>query len=106
MLSSLIGPAVDPSSNVENLKALDNLPVAFVEVERRRVTKDGRVKLKLSLMGVSVDRCGVCLSQFKKKDQGVLLPCQHAFHIKCVHTWLLHNMTCPSCRTSISHNLT
>ena len=77
-LSSLIGPAADPSSGNDNTRALEELPVAFVEVERRRVLTDGRVKLKLSLMGVAVDRCGVCLSQFKKREQGVLLPCRHA----------------------------
>lgn len=76
-LSSLIGPAVDPSSSTDNVRALEELPVAFVEIERRRVLKDGRVKLKLSLMGVAVDRCGVCLAQFKKKEQGVILPCRH-----------------------------
>lgn len=100
-LSSLIGPAVDPSSNADNVRALEELPVAFVEIERRRVLKDGRVKLKLSLMGVAVDRCGVCLTQFKKKEQGVILPCRHAFHPKCVYSWLLQHMTCPLCRASM-----
>ncbi|KAF9517452.1 hypothetical protein BS47DRAFT_1290909 [Hydnum rufescens UP504] len=81
--------------------AIENLPVARIEVERRRKTKDGRTKLKLSLMGVVVDRCVVCLFQFKKLELGVLLPCRHSFHPKCVHPWLRQNMTCPSCRTSI-----
>ncbi|KAG8741041.1 hypothetical protein FRC10_003425 [Ceratobasidium sp. 414] len=58
-IGEVLGPAA-PRTRAE----LD-LNVGLVEIQRRRVMKDGRVKLKLSLMGVSVDRCGVCLAQFK-----------------------------------------
>lgn len=55
-----------------------DLPFGKVEVKRRRETKDGRVKVKLSLLGVPVDRCGICLSQFKADAYAVLLTtCQH-----------------------------
>ena len=50
-----------------------------VEVTRRRVLKDGRVKLKLSLLGVAVDRCGVCMSQFRRDERAALTPeCKHS----------------------------
>jgi hypothetical protein len=50
-----------------------------IDVERRRVTKDGRVKLKMSLLGVAVDRCGICLSQFKGGEWAALGErCRHA----------------------------
>ncbi|KAI0312456.1 hypothetical protein OF83DRAFT_646714 [Amylostereum chailletii] len=79
-------------------------PVGYIEVTRRRVTKDGRVKLKLSLLGVSVDRCGICLSQFKDSESASLLPkCQHAFHEKCISAWLRRgNRACPMCRESLA----
>jgi len=52
--------------------------VAPIEVQRRRKLKDGRMKLKLRLMGVSVNNCGICLMQFKEKEMGVLTPkCRH-----------------------------
>jgi hypothetical protein len=52
--------------------------VGQIEVQRRRKLKDGRVKLKLRLMGVSVNICGICLMQFKDKEMGALTPkCQH-----------------------------
>lgn len=52
--------------------------VGQVEIERRRVTKDGRTKLKLMLLGVRVDKCGICLSQFKEGERAALGPtCQH-----------------------------
>ncbi|KAH7905952.1 hypothetical protein BJ138DRAFT_1016970, partial [Hygrophoropsis aurantiaca] len=70
-----------------------------VEVERRRVTRDGRVKLKLSLLGLVVDKCSICLSQFRDKESGVLgAKCQHTFHEKCLRGWLARNQTCPLCR--------
>ena len=52
--------------------------VGPIEVQRRRKLKDGRVKLKLRLMGVSVNNCGICLMQFKDKEMGALTPkCRH-----------------------------
>lgn len=83
VLSEIIGPALPSSSTSATVqdrtqRIIEDLPVAPVQIERRRVTKDGRTKLKLSLMGVMVDRCSVCMSQFKKEEMGVLLPCQHS----------------------------
>jgi hypothetical protein len=53
-------------------------PVAPIEVQRRRKLKDGRVKLKLRLMGAPVNNCGICLMQFKEKEMGALTPkCRH-----------------------------
>ncbi|KAI0699154.1 hypothetical protein C8T65DRAFT_659986 [Cerioporus squamosus] len=74
-----------------------------VEVKRRRVLKDGRVKLKLSLLGVPVDRCGVCLSQFRKEECGALTPvCKHSFHEVCLRRWLRTARVCPICRMALS----
>lgn len=54
-------------------------PSGRVQLQRRRAMKDGRVKLKLTLMGVAVDKCGICLSQFKDADVACLgTHCEHA----------------------------
>ncbi|OAX38284.1 hypothetical protein K503DRAFT_691814, partial [Rhizopogon vinicolor AM-OR11-026] len=72
--------------------------VGRVELERRRVTSDGRVKMKLSLLGVTVQKCAICMSQFKRGDYGVLgEKCRHAFHKRCLSPWLATNHTCPLC---------
>ena len=57
-----------------------NVPlVGPIEVERRRKLKDGRVKLKLRLMGASVENCGICFMQFKEKEVGALTQkCHHS----------------------------
>lgn len=53
--------------------------VGQIEVQRRRKLKDGRVKLKLRLMGVSVENCGICFMQFKENEGGALTPkCEHS----------------------------
>jgi hypothetical protein len=75
LLEEIMGPA---ASTVPNRQALfDAIPSGRIEVLRRRVTKDGRKKLKLALLGVVVDKCGICLSQFREEVGASLLPCQH-----------------------------
>lgn len=69
-----MGPAVQ-NINVNTSSAL----LGKIEIERRRVLKDGRVKLKISLLGAAVDKCGICLSQFKGCELAALVNgCRHA----------------------------
>lgn len=77
-----------------------------IEVLRRRETKEGKVKVKLSLCGVAVDRCGICLSQFKEAQRAALTSlCQHAFHDRCLQSWLARSRTCPLCRVPLDIDL-
>lgn len=48
-----------------------------VTVSSRRTTSDGRTKIKLALLGVRVERCGVCLMQFREGDVGAKTVCEH-----------------------------
>lgn len=59
---------------------ISNVPlVGPIEVQRRRKLKDGRVKLKLRLLGESVENCGICFMQFKENEIGALTPkCHHS----------------------------
>ncbi|KAI9431687.1 hypothetical protein H4582DRAFT_1822143 [Lactarius indigo] len=71
-----------------------------VEVVRRRVTRSGRVKLKLVLLGATVDRCVLCATQFRDRESAALGPrCStRDFHERCAGSWLDRgNRTCPSC---------
>ncbi|KAL3624541.1 hypothetical protein CASFOL_031209 [Castilleja foliolosa] len=46
--------------------------------------------------------CAVCLSRFEPHDQLRLLPlCCHAFHARCIDTWIVSNQTCPLCRSTV-----
>jgi len=104
-VSEVIGEAERPGTARPHVRPegpADIPLVGQIEVQRHRKLKDGRVKLKLRLMGVSVDNCGICLTQFKDKEMVALTPkCQHPYHEKCLTMWLQRNPTCPSCRSPL-----
>uniref|UniRef100_A0A8D0GX77 RING finger protein 122 n=1 Tax=Sphenodon punctatus TaxID=8508 RepID=A0A8D0GX77_SPHPU len=54
---------------------------------------------KLNLHGQT---CAVCLEDFKVKDELGVLPCQHAFHRKCLVKWLEVRCVCPMCNKPIA----
>lgn len=79
-------------------------PVATgrIEVARRRTTTAGRVKVKLTLLGVRVDTCGACLAQFRGGDAAAAAArCGHAFHAACYERWRARASTCPLCRAPL-----
>ncbi|CDQ81961.1 unnamed protein product [Oncorhynchus mykiss] len=49
-----------------------------------------------------VQTCAVCLEDFKVKDELGVLPCQHAFHRKCLVKWLEVRCVCPMCNKTIA----
>ncbi|KAM8885135.1 RING finger protein 122 isoform 2-T2 [Spinachia spinachia] len=63
----------------------------------REVVLKGDPK-KLNLHGT----CAVCLEDFKVKDELGVLPCQHAFHRKCLVKWLEVRCVCPMCNKHIA----
>ncbi|XP_053277573.1 RING finger protein 122 isoform X2 [Pleuronectes platessa] len=63
----------------------------------REVVLKGDPK-KLNLHGT----CAVCLEDFKVKDELGVLPCQHAFHRRCLVKWLEVRCVCPMCNKPIA----
>lgn len=47
---------------------IDSLPVGRVELERRRVDKKGKIKQKLSCVGINCNKCKICFQQFKEDE--------------------------------------
>ncbi|GBL85820.1 hypothetical protein AVEN_63156-1 [Araneus ventricosus] len=41
--------------------------------------------------------CPICLESSRKNEMKSL-PCYHAFHQRCIDTWLIENRRCPVCR--------
>ncbi|XP_050838888.1 RING finger protein 122 isoform X4 [Serinus canaria] len=41
--------------------------------------------------------CAVCLEDFGLREELGVLPCQHAFHRKCLLKWLQVRCVCPMC---------
>ena len=57
------------------------------------------MKLKLSLLGVRVTKCPICLIQFKEKEKGLMLPvCGHVSHEVCGRRWFREESKCFVCR--------
>ncbi|KAG7088832.1 hypothetical protein E1B28_012787 [Marasmius oreades] len=114
-LSEFMGPASPPSLTRNlNTQTAKIAPVPLSEssapllgrisVDRRRVTKDGRVRVKLILLECGVDKCGICFIQFKEGDHAAMSSsvCRHAYHEACLRRWLSgDSKTCPGCRIKI-----
>ena len=78
-MSEFAGPANTQDPFLLDSDTLKIPPAGRVQLQRRRTMRDGRVKLKLTLMGSTVDKCGICLSQFKDTEVACLgTSCQHA----------------------------
>ena len=55
----MLGQVKSAGSSVEDI---ESLPVARVELERRRIDKHGRLKQKLSVVGVQCVDCNVSVA--------------------------------------------
>ncbi|CAG7902316.1 unnamed protein product [Brassica rapa] len=48
------------------------------------------------------DTCAICLEDYRFGDSLRLLPCQHAFHLSCIDSWLTKwGTSCPVCKHDI-----
>ncbi|CAK9786372.1 unnamed protein product [Cutaneotrichosporon oleaginosum] len=90
-----LGPAKEPGATPDELATLVPAPVV---VDSRRVNAAGKVKIKLSVLGVRVTNCPVCLAQYRGDDAAVLLPCGHISHESCARRWLRESNACMVCR--------
>ncbi|KAF8888578.1 hypothetical protein BD779DRAFT_1672250 [Infundibulicybe gibba] len=105
LISEFLGPGVprggDEPPRTPSPEATNPRPslLGRIEVERRRTTKDGRTKLKLLLLDITVDKCGICLFQFKSGELAAMgAVCHHAFHEECLGRWTANKKSCPMCR--------
>lgn len=95
-LTTFLGPSKSTAASPE---AISTLLPGLITVDSRRTTPQGKVKLKLSLLGVRVSKCPICLSQFRGGEKGVLTPtCAHAAHQSCALRWFREDRRCFICR--------
>ncbi|KAJ7596894.1 hypothetical protein C8J56DRAFT_1158904 [Mycena floridula] len=83
---------------------LPNRPSAPSAIPSRVAVDRRRVKLRLSMLeNIKVDKCGICLMQFKEGISGAISPeCKHIFHEACLYRWLATSGTCPMCRVPLN----
>lgn len=77
LLSDFLGPARAATQLSED--DWQRISMGVVQLDRRRVTAQGEVRVRMSVAGVRVDRCGICLQQFRPCDQACILPCMHMY---------------------------
>lgn len=94
-IGEFLGPAKPTAATAAQLASLS---VGVIECDSRRVTREGKIKQKLSCVGVRVDKCAICLAQFKEAQRAVILPCSHIFHEDCTVKLLRRVDRCPTCR--------
>lgn len=109
LISDYLGPAREQT--YLSLQELQHISVGRVELVSRRVTSAGRVRVRMSVAGIRVERCSVCLEQFKGGQQACILPCLHmcvynvspiSFHDRCTIDFLRHSRLCPICRKDVT----
>ena len=108
LISDFLGPAREQTQRTT--EELERISVGRVELEHRRVTTSGQVRVRLSVAGMRVDRCGICLEQFREGQLACILPCfhmcvlfmtDHSFHNHCTIELLRHAQQCPVCRRDV-----
>lgn len=98
-IARFLGPAKSPAAKPEAIATL--LP-GLINVDSRRTTAQGKVKLKLSLLGVRVTKCPICLAQYRKDERAVILPeCGHSAHEECARKWFREDDRCFVCRVPL-----
>ena len=68
-----------PLTGAQHSISMNGAQLGRIQVVRRRVTRNGRVKLKMVLLGTTVDRCVICTTQFRDTESAALgMRCHHA----------------------------
>lgn len=46
--------------------------------------------------------CSICLCEYEKGENLIMLPCKHVFHKDCIDSWTEHNTRCPLCNADLT----
>ena len=72
--------------------------------KRHRLPKSALKKIPVIKFkeGDPYETCCICLDDYAAGDKLRVLPCDHAYHSKCIDPWLVKNKrVCPQCRRKV-----
>ena len=53
---------------------------------------------------VPEDNCTICIQEFVKGEECIMLPCEHTFHKQCINEWIQvkrRSALCPNCNENV-----
>ncbi|KPM05119.1 E3 ubiquitin-protein ligase RNF13-like protein [Sarcoptes scabiei] len=75
------------------------------KAQRYRLSKKYLKKLTLQKFekGIFYETCAICLDDYLEGEKIRILPCNHAYHMKCIDPWLTKNRrVCPVCKAKVT----
>ena len=97
-LLKLPGKIYDSYNNANYIQSLMNYDINTelrnLGLINDEMTEEEKEKIKQE----KIDRCNICLYELEK---GKYLNCGHAFHLKCIRSWVTQNAKCPLCKSNI-----
>ncbi|XP_002162097.2 E3 ubiquitin-protein ligase RNF13 isoform X1 [Hydra vulgaris] len=80
----------------------------WLRIRRSRLSPANLKKIptKKFKKGDEFDVCAICIEEYVQNDKIRILPCNHAYHCKCVDPWLTSGKKlCPVCKQTVESDL-
>ena len=79
-----------------------NSIIKDIDIDKNKIIEKLNIStIKDDLNNFLDDNCIICLEQYKKGDNYIILLCKHFFHENCIKKWIYRKNKCPICNSEI-----